>query len=171
MKYGAELVAMLEKEIETTRAAMQNRRERIDAGMTDEEDCFISIRCEERGIRLAEDKIELIKAGGTAWFVEYATLSGELVSAKWCNTRFGSSLRVEMPDGSVVWTTAGTKNGLAKRGLKMVECRRPAWFAFHSSARGMLGVYTGEYVRFPSDVNFATGEPAGAEPLEMRDAE
>lgn len=171
MKYGEELIKALEADIRANRAAIANRQERINAGLTDIDDCFISERCEQRAIQLAQDKIALIRDGGCAWFREYATLDGTLVNAKWCNTRFGSSLRVEMPDGSVVWTTATTAKGLAKRGLKAVECKRPAWFAFHSSHGGMLGVYTGSYVLFPSDTNYATGLFADVEPLEIRDAE
>ena len=171
MKYGVELIKDLEASIECTRKAMQNRMERIDSGMTDMDDCFISQRCDERGLALAEDKIRLLKDGGTAWFTEYATLDGTLVNARWCNTKFGSSLRVEMPSGEVVWTTALTKKGLAKKGLKLVECRRPAWYTFKSSGSGMCGVYTGSYVLFPSDVNYATGEAAAVEPIEIKEVE
>lgn len=74
-----------------------------------------------------------------------------------------------MPDGQIVWTSAITKKGLAKIGLKRVECKRPAWFAFQCSGSGMLGVYGGDYVLFPSDMNYATGEPADSAPLEIRD--
>lgn len=170
MKYGMELVEGLRQEIERMQASIRERAERIEAGVTDIDDCFISQRCEERGIRNNRQKIDLIlNDGGLAWFTEYATLDGTLINARWCNTRFGSSLRAEMPDGSVVWTTATTQKGLAKKGLKMVECRRPAWFAFRSSASGMLGVYAGDYVPFPSDINYATGEPASAEPVEIRE--
>ena len=171
MMYGEELVKNLEAGIMRMRSAIHDRMDRIDAGMTDWDDCFISQRCEERGIQLNKDKIDLIKDGGCAWFREYATLDGQLVNARWCNTRFGTSLRAEMPNGEVVWTTALTAKGLAKKGLKMVECKRPAWFKFSSGNSGMLGVYTGSYVLFPSDVNYATGEQASAEPLEVRDAE
>ena len=169
MKYGKDLIEQLEREIAANRKAISDRYDRIDAGMTDIDDCFISQRCEERGISVAQDKIDLIRDGGCAWFAEYATLDGKLVDARWCNTKFGYSLRAEMPDGSVVWTTADTAKGLAKRGLKKVECKRPAWYAFKSSASGMLGVYCGQYVLFPSDVNYATGEDATVEPLEIRD--
>ena len=171
MKYGQELIKMLEEEIAGYTKAIANRQERIDAWMTDEDDCFISQRCNERGISLAKDKIALIKDGGCMWFTEYATLDGTLVKARWCNTKYGNSLRVEMPDGSVVWTTADTKKGLAKKGIKKVMCKRPAWFAFHSSHSGMLGVYTGNYVPFPSDFNYATGKPASVEPVEIEDYE
>lgn len=168
MKYGAELIQSLKEDIRLMRAAIDNRWERINNGQTDIDDCFVSQRCEERGIAVAEDKIRLIEDGGCAWFAEYATLDGRLVDARWCNTKYGTSLRVQMPDGSVVWTTATTQKGLAKRGIQRVECLRPAWYTFHSSQSGMLGVYTGGYVLFPSDINYATGEEAGIAPLEIR---
>ena len=171
MLYGQDLINQLQKIIETTKTAMTDRQKRIANWETDEDDCFISMRVDERGLSLANAKIELIKDGGCAWFEEYATLDGQLVNAHWCNTKFGYSLRVEMPDGQVVWTTSCTKKGLAKRGLKKVECRRPAWYCFSSPYSGMLGVYNGSYNLFPSDWNYATGERAGSEPLEMRDVE
>lgn len=169
MKYGIDLIHDLERDIEMHTNAIRNRFDRIDAGMTDMDDCFVSQRCDERGINVAKDKIRLIKDGGCAWFVEYSTLDGTPVNAKWCNTRFGTSLRAEMPDGSVVWTTATTQKGLARKGLKMIECKRPAWYTFRSSASGMLGVYGGSYVLFPSDINYATGEDATVEPIEIRE--
>lgn len=169
MVYGQELINRLERDIDLNKKAISDRIDRINQGLTDIDDCFISQRCEERGIRNAEDKIRLIKDGGCSWFREYATLDGTLVNAHWCNTKFGSSLRAEMPDGSVVWTTALTAKGLAKKGLKMVECLRPAWFKFSSGYGGMLGVYSGSYVLFPSDVNYATGEPASDDPIEIRE--
>lgn len=167
MKYGQELIAMLEDEIASYEKARKDRQERINAWHTDEDDCFISQRVDERGLALAKDKIALIKDGGCMWFTEYATLDGVIIKARWCNTKFGYSLRAEMPDGSVVWTAADTAKGLAKKGIKKVYCKRPAWFAFHSSDSGMMGVYSGNYVPFPSDINFATGEPASSEPVEI----
>ena len=170
MVYGDELIAKLEREITLMKNAISNRIDRINACETDWDDCFISQRCEERGISNNEAKIALIKDGGCSWFLEYATLDGQLVDAHWCNTKYGWRLRVKMPNGDVVWSSADTPKGLAKRGLKKVECKRPAWFKFSSSGSGMFGVYTGSYVLFPSDVNYATGEDAPIEPLEMRDA-
>lgn len=170
MKYGNELIKSLEKEIETLQKNLSDRIDRINDGLTDFDDCFMSDRCEQRGIQTNKEKIALIKDGGCAWFLEYSTLENELVKAKWCNTQYGSSLRVEMPDGKIVWTRALTDKGLAKKGLKRVLCKRPAWFKFSSGNSGMLGVYTGEYVLFPSDVNYATGEIASSEPIEIKDA-
>lgn len=171
MRYGKELIEQLERENEMLQKSISERIDRINDGLTDIDDCFISDRCESRGIQTNKEKIELIKEGGCAWFREFATLDGQLVNARYCKTQWGYSLRAEMPDGSVVWTTARTSKGLARKGLKIVECKRPAWFKFSSGNSGMLGVYTGTYVMFPSDVNYATGETASSEPIEMRDVE
>lgn len=169
MMYGEELIKKLEGEIETLQGALDRRTERIKNWETDEDDCFISERVESRAIGVNRDKIDLIKKGGCAWFTEYATLEGQLINARWCNTRYGSSLRAEMPNGKVVWTTASTEKGLAKKGIKRVRCLRPAWYAFKSPYKGMYGVYCGSYELFPSSVNYATGEDAQIEPLEIKD--
>lgn len=170
MKYGKELIADLEREIELLKESDRNRWERINNGLTDIDDCFMSMKCEERGISNNRQKIDLINDGGCAWFTEYATLDGQLVDAHWCKTQYGYSLRAKMPNGSVVWTTAHTDKGLAKKGLKKVECKRPAWYKFSSGGLGgMLGAYAGSYVLVPSNFNYATGETATDEPLEMRD--
>ena len=169
MMYGVALITKLENEITILQAAIDRRAERIANWETDEDDCFISERVESRGIQVAKDKIQLIKDGGCAWFTEYATLDGTVVKARWCDTKYGYSLRAEMPDGSVVWTTAHTAKGLAKKGLKKVECKRPAWYAYKTPYSGMIGVYAGSYELFPSNFNYATGEDATVEPLEVRD--
>ncbi len=177
MRYGEELIKDLENEIKHYEEIMDRRWDRINDGQTDIDDCFMSMRCEERGRDLAKRKIELIRNGGCEWFMEYATLEGQLLNAKWCRcksfTGYGtiSKLRVEMPDGTVKWTQATTAKGLARIGIKRVLCKRPAWFKFSSGHSGMLGVYTGEYITFPSEINYATGQQAGDEPLEMKDFE
>ena len=169
MKFGTELIESLEREIARMNEALESRVERIANWQTDEDDCFISERVESRTISVNQRKIALIKDGGCSWFREYATLDGKLVRARWCNTRYGWKLRAEMPDGSVVWTSATTAKGLAKQNLKEVECLRPAWFAYKTPYSGMLGVYCGDYELFPSDWNYATGEQAPDGPIEIRD--
>ena len=168
-RYGAELIEKLENEIKTLQEAIDRRAERIANWETDEDDCFISERCETRGVQVAKDKIQLIKDGGCAWFLEYATLDGTPIKANWCQTKYGYSLRAEMPNGEVVWTTANTAKGLAKKGLKKIECKRPAWYAYKTPYSGMMGVYAGSYELFPSDYNYATGKDADTKPIEIRD--
>lgn len=169
MRYGQELIEALNAEIKILQAAIDRRAERIKNWETDEDDCFISQRVEERGIALAKSKIALIEAGGLSWFEEYVTTDGRPVNAKWCNTRYGEKLRVEMPDGKVVWTAATTDKGLAKVGIRKVSALRPAWFAYSSPYAGMMGAYCGDYVLFPSAYNYATGQPADILPVAYAD--
>ena len=75
MKYGQELIEMLEKEIANYEQVMTDRQRRIDAWQTDKDDCFISQRCDERGVQLAKEKIALIKDGGCMWFPSMENLS------------------------------------------------------------------------------------------------
>ena len=169
-KYGTELIAQLEAEIVRMQESIDNRFDRIDRGLTDMDDCFISQKVESEAIATNRQKIDLIKNGGTAWFLDYATLDGQIVDAMWCDTKYGWKLRVRMPDGEIVWTTADTPKGLAKRGLKKVEVLCPAWFKFSSPCSGMAGVYSGSYQLCRSEINYATGETVTA-PIEIRDFE
>lgn len=171
MKYGAELIAQLEAENVRLQAAREDRAQRVAAWQTDEDDCFLSERVEARTISTNRAKIDLLRRGGLAWFQEYVTTDGEPVEARWCDTRYGCRLRVVFPGGRVVWTSAETPRGLARLGLRKVWAQRPAWFAFRSSASGLMGVYSGAYVLFPSDTNYATGEPAPAAPVRIVEGE
>lgn len=165
--YGNELIKALENDIARLKEIGKSRWERINRGETDEDDCFMSMRAEETGISEASMKIDIIKNGGTEWFPEYSTLDGKLVNARWCDTRYGSRLRVVMPNGNVVWTSAQTDKGLARIGIKKVLCKRPAWVCCKSSASGLLGAYMARPCVFPSNMNYCTGEPASKEPIEI----
>lgn len=169
MAYGKELIAELEGDIKRTQEAIARRQEHIDNCDFDWDDCFVSQHFDDRAISVANQKINLLKNGGYDWFTEYQTLDGVLVDATWCNTKYGYKLRVKMPDGTIKWTTAETKKGLEKIGLRKVMCKRSAWFCFRSSGSGLAGAYCGSYVTFPSDTNYWTGEPAESEPVEIRD--
>ena len=169
-KYGAELIAQLEAEIVRMQESIDNRYDRIERGLTDMDDCFISQKVESEGIATNRQMIDLIKNGGTAWFLDYATLDGQLVDAMWCNTKYGWKLRVKMPDGDVIWTASDTAKGLAKRGLKKVEVLCAAWFKYSSPCGGMAGVYAGSYQLCRSEFNYATGETV-TEPLAIRECE
>ena len=169
--YGQALIERLEAQRKTIEAQIENRRERIDRCQTDEDDCFISMKVDSDSLSQIGMKLHILRNGGTSWFVEYATLDDTIIEARWCNTKYGTKLRAVMPNGEIIWTSSDTAKGLAKRGLKRVLCKRPAWVRFYASASGMMGVMTGSYGEFPSDVNYATGEPASTDPIEMRDYE
>lgn len=169
--YGQALIERLEAQRETVKKQIANRQERIDNWETDIDDCFISIKVDSDSLSQIDMKLHLLRNGGTSWFLEYATLDGTIIKARWCNTKYGTKLRAVMPNGEVVWTSSDTSKGLAKRGIKKVLCKRPAWIRFYSGDSGLMGVMTGSYGEFPSDVNYATGEAASAEPIEIKDYE
>lgn len=169
VKYGQELIESLMRKREVIEARIANRRDRIDTWQTDEEDCFISMKVDADALSQIDMKLYLLRNGGTSKFREYATLDGKIVNARWCNTKYGWKLRVVMPNGEVIWTSSDTKNGLAKRGLKQVICTRPAWIRFTTNDTGLNGVMSGYYTEFPSRFNYATGDVASDDPIEMVD--
>ena len=169
MLYGKELIKSLENTIERNKEIIGNRIDRINNGSTDMDDCFVSQHFDDMAITEAKRKIELINDGGTAWFDEYATLDGQLVEYTECITQYGWTRRFEMPNGEVVFTSAHTAKGLAKKGLKMVRCLRPAWYEFKAHGTGLMGAYAGDYELVPSDVNYATGEDTSTEPIKIEE--
>ncbi len=104
---------------------------------------------------LRQHMISLIENGGCSWFPEYATLDGTIVKSKWGTSKGAKILRVEMPNGKKVTVSDISPEGLAEAGIQYVECKRPAWI---DSNCGLI----------PSAVNFATGEEAPIEPIEIR---
>ena len=161
--FGDELIASLEKDIARICDSIDNRERRIMEGRTDIDDCFVSADNDDFMLRGAKQKIELIKSGGLAWFKEYTTLEGWPVKSKWVDGAWGQRLRVYMPDGKTVWTTAKTAKGLAKHGLKAVAALRPAWYKIEAH------LVTKSWTLFPSDKNYATGKAAGTDPVETQD--
>ena len=162
--FGEELIRSLQKDIERNHDSIADRERRIMDGRTDMDDCFLSQHNDEFMLRGARQKIALLKSGGLAWFRDYQTLEGFPVKAKWVQGAWGERLRVYMPDGKTVWTSAKTAKGLAKNGLKAVAALRPAWFKIDSQGLG-----TETWTMFPSDKNYATGKPAGSDPVEVMD--
>lgn len=164
--FGQELIAQLEDELQRWQQSREERQERIDAGRVEPEDCCISEWSDRLQLDGCSRKLALLRSGGLAWFREYATLDGVIVPARLVSNRFGVRYRVSMPDGKVVWTTARTAAGLAKRSLKTVHCLRPAWYKLHCD-----DLMSGGWALQPADVNYATGEAAGEAPVQVKDCE
>lgn len=164
--YGQALVASLERDIERIGEILDDRQRRIAEGRTDMDDCSLSEENDRLMLHGAKNKIALVKSGGMAWFRELATLDGTLVPYEWVSSSWGNRRKVSMPDGTVVYTSARTMEGLAKRGLKMVFCLRPAWYRAEGSGWGPTACW---WKLFPSEFNYATGEKATAAPVQMRD--
>lgn len=162
--YGQELIDSLEQDIESLLASLADRRKRINEGRTDMDDCFVSETSDNQQLRGDRLKLALLRSGGLAWFSEVATLDGVVVPSKWIETAWGTRRCVTLPDGRVVWTSAQTADGLARHGLKAVLCLRPAWF-------NLKGGLEGSWTLFASEVNYATGEKAPSDPIQVQECE
>lgn len=63
--YGAELARIIKEERQRYVAALERRDKRIADGITDEDDCFMSIRVEEQGIRKCDMELSILDTDGT----------------------------------------------------------------------------------------------------------
>ncbi len=169
--YGKDLEMELMEDLKRFKTIALDREKRIDDGMTDYDDCFVSIQSESIGKQKTEMKLNILQNDGFSWFEEFATLDGALCKSALCETRYGFRWRIETPDGQVIWTSAETKKGLARIGLKKMLCKRPAWVKYEGFGTGLAGALNGTCVVFPSNTNFATGLPADREPIEIREVE
>lgn len=150
--YRAEVEATLAR----TRESIRSRAERIANCEVESTDCALSMMADRETVALCEKQLELLDGNCEAWFSGYATLDGEVVDARWVDTRYGSKLVVDMPNGETVWTTADTEKGLAKRNLKKVMIKRTAWAKLVSNGNSFASGRS--IVVYPAYLNRTTGE-------------
>ena len=138
-------IEMLDAERERVLEVIRDRAERIANCEVDDADCFMSVRADQKHLNRIDAQKKILEDGGFAWFYEYATLDNVLCKSKYCKTKYGYTNRVEMPDGSIVWTNARTEKGLAKHNLKQVRVKRVAWIDYDGLFPAKLNRATGEY--------------------------
>lgn len=153
--FGEELRKSIEQEKATLQAAIDRRSERIANWETDEDDCFISQRVEESGIRNCDMRLNILDGDGCMDFEGWFDPEGKEVYVRYVNTRFG---------GAYVWNGifASSEKALAKKtGLTRKTIRVPVWTKFSSPYGGMMGVYCGSYEVVRWHTNMVTGEYVG----------
>lgn len=153
--YGEELRKAIEAQKATLQAAIDRRAERIRNWETDEDDCFMSQRVEESGIRECNMQLEILNGDGCMDYEGWFTPEGEEVYVRWVHTRYG---------GAYVWNGifASSEKALAKKtGLTRKEIRVPVWTKFSTPYSGMMGAYCGSYERVRWHTNMVTGEYVG----------
>lgn len=139
-------IEMLNEERERVLDVIRDRERRIAECEVEPADCFMSARADSDHLRRIEMQKQILENDGFAWFTEFATLDNQLCSSKLCNTKYGMTNRVEMPDGEIVWTSARTEKGLAKHNLKMVRVKRVAWVDYDGLFPAKINRVTGERV-------------------------
>ena len=153
--FGEELKAVISRQKATLQEAIENRAERIRNGETDEDDCFMSQRVEENGIRECNMQLEILDGDGCMDFDAWFDADGNEVRVRWVSTRYGFRC---VCDG----VFASSEKALAKKmSLTQKTIRVPVWTKFSTPYSGMMGAYCGSYERVRWHTNMVTGEYVG----------
>lgn len=153
--YGEELRQSIIRDREALVSAIADRSRMISEGLTDIDDCFMSQRCEERGIGECDMKLAILDRGGVDEYDTVFDETGNEVSWRWVNTRYGLKVVAR-------GIFANSIKALCKKtGWHEGKVVAPTWVKFVSSGRGLLGVYSGSYIEVRWPVNMATGEYVG----------
>ena len=155
--FGAELAKQIEKHRQCLVDAQDRRDERIGAGWTDEDDCFLSIRVEQQGIRECDMQLEILKGDGLMDVDAIFDENGKEVGVHSFPNKWG---RISYVGHGIFASSIDAL--LKKTGWINKTIRVPVWTKFCAgSGGGMCAVYTGtiRYVRWHT--NMVTGEYVG----------
>ena len=154
-----EKIQRLQNRIDHTKSLMDDRRERIQNGETDWDDCFMSERSNSQNIDLLKTKIDILKNGGTRLFDVLVDIeTGEVVSKKIIDAQYGLCWIIDDEFKGKFGKFVGyakRESTYTKKGLKQESRELPAWAKFKTSGSGMMGAYSAYVHVFPCDVNFA----------------
>ena len=157
--YGQELAEQIKKDLERTNQTINNRWERINQGLTDMDDCFMSAKTNSQSIDEYNMQLEILKGDGLMEIFVLVSPEGKTYQPRWVNTQWGSKIVVN-------GIFAASKKALIKKtekigytqGVKKVPC----WTKFISgSGGGLCGVYSGRYEIVRQHTNMVTGEYVG----------
>jgi len=140
---------------------MMDRRKRIEQGLTDVDDCFISERSNQHAITEAKLKLEILQNGGLSKFEVLVDVeTNDIVSKKIIQGKYGLCWIVNDDHADKFGRFVGLakkESTYSKKGLKVEWQELPAWVCFNAgSGSGMMGMYTGAYQMFPSSKNYFT---------------
>lgn len=154
-KYGEELRKSILATKEHLLESIKERNERIANWQTDEDDCFLSQRVEERAISECNMQLTILDGDGTMTIDAVIDQDGNEVNTRWVDTRYGLKIV-----GRGVFANS-EKALLKKTGWTTKEIKVPCWTKFCSSGSGLLGVYSGSYQVVRWHTNMVTGEYVG----------
>lgn len=163
MKTGQELIESLQSSIENQKTIMSNRQDRINKGLTDMDDCFLSERLDNTGISLDQAKIGILENKGLSSFYCLRDIeTNEVVSTRIVNGKYGQCHLIKDEFVGKFGRFVGRvkkESTYACKGLKESQYEAPAWACLKAgSGGGMCGVYNSYVQIFPSNINYWTGE-------------
>lgn len=153
--FGEELKSAIIAQKQRMIENIEDRRERINNWQTDEDDCFLSQRVDERGIHECNMQLDILGGDGCMDFDGWFDADGNEVRVKWVQTRYGCAC---------VWNGvfASSEKALQKKtGLTRKTIRVPVWTKFCPSGSGLAGVYGGSIQTVRWHTNMVTGEYVG----------
>ena len=155
--YGAELARIIKEERQRYVAALERRDKRIADGITDEDDCFMSIRVEEQGIRKCDMELSILDTDGTMEIdAIFDTDGNEVFVHSFCN-KWRRTTYVARGIFANSISALLKKTGWTQRKINV-----PCWVRFEGgSGGGMCAVYTGSYRIVRWHTNMLTGEYVG----------
>jgi hypothetical protein len=154
--YGEELRKAVLATKKRMQDAIDRRSQRIANWETDEDDCFISQRVEERAICECNMQLKILDGDGTQEWDVVLDHDGKEVRTHWFTNKWGKSTIV----GNGVFTSS--LNALLKKtGWREAKIRVPVWTKFVANGSGMMGVYCGSYEVVRWHTNMVTGEYVG----------
>ena len=155
--FGEQLANSIRQERQRYIEAMERRDKRIAGGLTDEDDCFVSIRVEEQGIRKCDMRLEILSGDGLMDFEAIFDTDGHEVNVRNFPNKWGGTSYV----GRGIF--ASSLNALLKKtGWIKKTIRVPVWTKFCAgSGGGMCAVYTGRECLVRWHTNMVTGEYTG----------
>lgn len=153
--FGEALANQIRKTIEQNKAAIVNRIERINAGLTDLDDCFLSDKLEHGKIKECEMQLAILSGDGCEEREIVIDENGDEVGTRWVQTRYGNRIV-----GRGVFANS-VKALCKKTGWTITRRRVPVWTKFETYTSGMAGVYSGYYKTVRWHTNMKTGEYVG----------
>ena len=153
--YGKELAAVLRADVERIKGILEDRQDRIDKGMTDMDDCFMSQRNNENSLQRLRMQLEILETDGLMEVDVVDLGDGEVEEPRWVETRWGSKI---VAHGVFA---ASLKALLKKTGWTLTPRLVPMWVKFYASGTGMAGAFNGSYQVCRWHTNMVTGEYFG----------
>ena len=154
--YGEELRATILATRKRMEQAISDRRNRINNGETDMDDCFMSQHIEEDAIRECNMQLEILDGDGCWDWNVYVDENGKEVRVHYFVNKWGRDCYV----ANGVFASS-LKALMKKTGIKETTIRVPVWTKFVASGSGMFGVYCGSTQVVRWHTNMVTGEYVG----------
>lgn len=154
--FGADLAASVERELARLKESAKDRDERIMQGLTDEDDCFISMRVNLESQAECHMQLKILAGDGLMDYDAIFDADGKEVDARWVNTRYGARFV-----GRGVFASS-VKALLKKTGWVQKAIRVPVWTRYSAGpGGGMCGVMSGQVFPVRWHTNMVTGEHVG----------